>query len=77
MDGRKLLVMALLLAGAMVAAPARAEVVSHWALDEPAGTTGVGSVADAVDGNHGTPTGGVTAPIVVNTVTTTPNQIGS
>lgn len=35
-------------------------LVSYWLLDEPAGTTGTGSVKDAKATNHGTPTGAVT-----------------
>ncbi|HPP53546.1 MAG TPA: hypothetical protein PK777_11385, partial [Thermoguttaceae bacterium] len=35
-------------------------LVSYWLLDEPAGTSGPGSVKDAKSTNHGTPAGGVT-----------------
>lgn len=35
-------------------------LVSYWLLDEPAGTSGTGSVKDAKSTNHGTPAGGVT-----------------
>ncbi|MCS7304663.1 MAG: PEP-CTERM sorting domain-containing protein [Thermoguttaceae bacterium] len=35
-------------------------LVSYWLLNEPAGTSGTGSVKDAKSTNHGTPAGGVT-----------------
>ena len=40
-----------------IAAPVSAELVGHWALDEPNGTTGAGSIADATGNFDLTPNG--------------------
>ena len=44
---------------AFVSSTTLAVPVSQWDLDEPSGTTGVGSVVDSISGINGTPTGTV------------------